>query len=491
MGLKPEARGCSVGWICLVRGSERDETYVRIRLYVGSFAIAAGIAIVGSSPARLPFPGAWELVTFFLITYLLEQTSTQLKAGARGSLSFVMYMSAAILFGGFWGAIVAGSSTAASQLARRNAPIKVVFNIAQVVVSITCALFVYQGLGGGIPPAYLQIGDSIAPSSVQKDLGLFFVFAAIYFLLNSFAVSGAAALSSGRPFREIWTINTRGVLGYDLGASASAILVAWFFHKSQEWWGVGPVGLVVVVIPILVVRHVYGMYHKLQDSGRELLDLMVKAIEARDPYTSGHSIRVATYARAIAREVGLPTKQVEEIYTAALLHDVGKIHEEFAPLLRKETKLTPEETALLQTHAVKSADLVGIISSFRGRVQEAVRSHHERWDGGGYPDGLAAEAIPLGARIIMISDTIDAMSTDRPYRKKLTLDAVVGELQKHSGAQFDPELADLTINSVSVRRVIAEIQASPELEAVHAASKGGSTRVKRRDSGLWNVRRAF
>ncbi|MBK7714995.1 MAG: HD-GYP domain-containing protein [Gemmatimonadetes bacterium] len=201
---------------------------------------------------------------------------------------------------------------------------------------------------------------------------------------------------------------------------------------------------------------------------------MVKAIEARDPYTSGHSVRVATLAKAIAQEAKMSAEEVEQVFTAAVMHDVGKIHEEFAPLLRKDSKLTPEETALLQTHPVKSADLVGIISSFRGTVQDAVRSHHERWDGGGYPDGLAGESIPLGARIIMISDTTDAMTTDRPYRKRLPIDAVVAELQKYRGTQFDPRLVDLVVNSVTVRRVMAEVSAassrSPD-EAIDTGSK--------------------
>src|SRR5574337_1610907 len=183
---------------------------------------------------------------------------------------------------------------------------------------------------------------------------------------------------------------------------------------------------------------------------------MVKAIEARDPYTSGHSLRVAALSRAIAVELGLSAKQIEQIQTAALLHDVGKIHEEFAPLLRKEARLTAEETALMQTHSAKSAELVGIITKFRGVIQESVRHHHERWDGQGYPDGVAGKEIPLGSRIILISDTIDAMTTDRPYRKRLGLDVVIAELQKCKGTQFDPELADVAVSSVAVRRLIVD-----------------------------------
>jgi putative nucleotidyltransferase with HDIG domain len=218
---------------------------------------------------------------------------------------------------------------------------------------------------------------------------------------------------------------------------------------------------------------------------------MVKAIEARDPYTSGHSIRVATLAKAIAQETKMSAEEVEQVYTAAVLHDVGKIHEEFAPLLRKDSKLTPEETALLQTHSVKSADLVGIISSFRGVIQSAVRSHHERWDGGGYPDGIAGEDIPLGARIIMISDTTDAMTTDRPYRKRLPIEAVVQELQKYRGTQFDPRLVDMVVNSVTVRRVMAELQAGNTPASTAPVFEGGSKRAVPNAPGLLRGRASW
>jgi HD-GYP domain-containing protein (c-di-GMP phosphodiesterase class II) len=245
------------------------------------------------------------------------------------------------------------------------------------------------------------------------------------------------------------------------------------------WIGFGSLGLIGVIVPIIAVRHVYGLYHQLEHSGQELLQVMVKAIEARDPYTSGHSVRVSEMSRAVAVELGLPARAIEEVETAALLHDVGKIHEEFAPLLRKEGRLTEEETALMQTHSAKSADLVGIISKFHGFIQESVRHHHERWDGQGYPDGLSGKDIPLGARIILIADTIDAMTTDRPYRKRLTLDIVIAELQKCKGTQFDPELIDVVVASVAVRRLIGG--------ASEAAENGPSRsrRVSWPTGGIW------
>lgn len=251
-------------------------------------------------------------------------------------------------------------------------------------------------------------------------------------------------------------------------------MMAWLFLYSQSHLGFGSLGILGVVIPILFVRKIYAMYRNLEATSQELLEVMVKAIEARDPYTSGHSERVARLSKMIAQELGgLAAEEIEKIYKAALLHDVGKMYEEFAPLLRKDTKLTQEERELLQTHATRSAELVSIVSDFKGTVLEAVRSHHERWDGRGYPNGIAEEEIPLGARIIMISDTIDAMTTDRPYRRALGIDVVIAELQKHRGTQFDPQLVDLVVGSVGIRRAIAAqvqtIPVKPVLDGVPAS----------------------
>ena len=220
-------------------------------------------------------------------------------------------------------------------------------------------------LGGTLPPAFLASGE-VSAALVQRDLFFFFVLVGVYVLLNKLLVAGVVALSSGRPFREVWHLNSRGIIGYDLGAGVLAAMMAWFYVKADSL-GYGPIGLLLLILPFVALRHVYAMYQDVQESGQELLQVMVKAIEARDPYTSGHSLRVRELSRAIALELQLSAQQIEDVETAALLHDVGKIHEEFAPLLRKESRLTDEETALMQTHAAKSAELVGIISKFRGR----------------------------------------------------------------------------------------------------------------------------
>src|SRR5437899_8626469 len=221
------------------------------------------------------------------------------------------------------------------------------------------------------------------------------------------------------------------------------------------------------------------MNFRMQLELEEKLELMVKAMEARDPYTSGHSRRVSEYALAIARELRLSASDLDAVKRAALLHDVGKIYEEFAPLLRKEGKLTPEEKMTMQTHVTRSAQLVATAARLRGGVEAMIRHHHENFDGSGYPDGLAGEQIPVGARIIMIADTLDAMTTDRPYRKAMTLARAIEELEKYAGRQFDPDLVRLVAKSASIRRLLGLDRriSEPETEPSRAARPAWAHRI--------------
>jgi len=455
--------------------------------FVAAVAMAAAVAAASLYGGRLPFPGWWPLATFVFVATLLDSLNTQLRLGAIGSTSFIMHMSAALLFGGWWGAVIAGLSTFLGEVVQEKPVVKILFNVSQRTLAVCLSCIAYGAFGGHLPPSYISGGATLASDLVQRDLGVFFVFASVYFVVNATAVNTAIVLSSGRAFREVWNLNTRGVLAYDIAASAIAVLVAFLYTRFDHWLGFGSLGLIGVIVPIIAVRHVYGLYHQLEDSGQELLQVMVKAIEARDPYTSGHSVRVSELSRAIAVEFGLAARDIEQVETAALLHDVGKIHEEFAPLLRKEGRLTEEETALMQTHSTRSAELVGIISKFRGLIQDSVRHHHERWDGQGYPSGLSGKSIPLASRIILISDTIDAMTTDRPYRKRLGLEVVVAELQKCKGTQFDPNLVDVAVSSVAVRRLING-PASPAESSITGPRR--SLRVSWPSGGLWKVRGA-
>jgi HD superfamily phosphohydrolase YqeK len=440
----------------------------------------------------------WGPAMLVMVAFLMEVSSAPLRGGgAAGSFSFVVHLAALLLFGPFWAVTVVFVSTFLSQVVTRKPLTRIVFNPSQKVVSISIAAGIYGLLGGHLPPSYLVGGlDGTSVADALRDILAFLAGAVAYFGTNSYLVSWAVAISEGRSTSEIWKTNTLWVLGYDVGASSLAVLVAWLYGIFDQPEGLARFGFPAIFLPFIAIKHVYGKlsalqglhedleaaHAQLQQTVVEQLEMMVRSIEARDPYTSGHSRRVSQISQAIAREYGLSEERVAEVTTAALLHDVGKIHAEFAPLLQKEGRLTPEEWEVMKTHAVRSADLVGLFSGFREKVQPAVRYHHERWDGLGYPDGVSGADIPLGSRIIMIADTIDAMTTDRPYRKALGFDIVVSELQKHRGTQFDPDLVDRAINSVSLRRLISDprrLQADASTGAIPQRSLGTQFAARR------------
>ena len=443
----------------------------KIRTYVSVVALTAAMSMVLAWLYRPAFPGTWPTVVLLLVAFLLQVSARTARGGdAEGSISFIVHQAGGILFGALWGGSIAAVSTALSQSVVRREPIKAVFNVSQRTLSLVAAVFCYQLLGGTIPPDYLLPGSAWVASDILRNVLAFFASTVVYFILNTMLVSGAVAISKGKSLRKVWTTNSLWVIGYDIGASSLALLVSWVFLRFEGDGGIAKLGFLAIFLPIIAARHIYAKlstlqslydeldlaYDKLESNVREQLEMMVKSIEARDPYTSGHSRRVAALSKAIANDLALDSNLVDEIENAALLHDVGKIHAEFAPLLSKEGRLSEEEWEVMKTHATKSAELVGLFSRFRGNVLDSVRWHHERWDGKGYPDGQSGDAIPLGARIVMVADTIDAMTTDRPYRSALSFEKVISELVKYRGVQFDPTLVDVTVNSVTVRRLVSD-----------------------------------
>jgi putative nucleotidyltransferase with HDIG domain len=170
-----------------------------------------------------------------------------------------------------------------------------------------------------------------------------------------------------------------------------------------------------------------------------------EAVDAKDPYTRGHSERVGVYASRIARELGCRLDFIERIYLAGLLHDIGKIGIPDA-IIGKPEKLTPEEYALMKRHPEIGARILEPVD-FLADIVPCVRHHHEWYDGStrGYPDQLVAASIPYPSRIILVADTVEAMTSDRPYRKALPFDRVIEEIAAYSGTQFDPEVADAFI----------------------------------------------
>ncbi len=356
----------------------------------------------------------------------------RLPRGASGSIAFLPFL-AIVLVTPSWAALLAvGGAMASVELFNGKQPIKSVFNVAQVTLAVATCVIVYQLLGG---EPLRDRHDVTLMATISFSIGFL-----LFVLVNTFAVSGVIGVSEGRPLLQIWRSNTRRSLVYDLLSLPFVFVFAVIYLE----YGIG--GAAILALQMLGVRQLYKTNWQLAKTNQDLLQLMVAAIEARDPYTSGHSRRVAQYSRMIARAIGLPSRQVDRIEIAALLHDVGKIHENFAPILRKPSRLTPEEAAIMQTHPLKSAELVEHVTEFRDLV-EIVRHHHENWDGSGYPSGLCGQEIPLGARVIIFADTVDAMTSDRPYRAALGETQVRAELRRMRGIQFDPQICDTLLSS--------------------------------------------
>jgi putative nucleotidyltransferase with HDIG domain len=190
----------------------------------------------------------------------------------------------------------------------------------------------------------------------------------------------------------------------------------------------------------------------------DTITILAQAVELRDKYTGGHTNRVGAYSLLLAEKLALPAAEVELIRLGTPLHDIGKIGIDDA-ILRKPDKLTNEEFEIMKTHTTKGAEIINTVPDLRP-VLPIVRSHHERWDGKGYPDGLVGEDTPAMARIVAIADAFDAMTSDRPYRKGLAPALAFAEIEKHAGKQFDPTFA---VAFLALReRIAQEMQAHAE-----------------------------
>ena len=409
--------------------------------YVGITTLIAlvwGAALYWSAP----HPAAPMLTDALLLCGLAltaEVLTFLLPRSAAGSIGYIPYFAAAIVVPSWPSVLSVVVVKTAIELSAKRAPIKAVLNISAHALMELVAVTGYIALGGRSLGTF---GVSIFDlTHVTKVVGLpaLAAFAAAL-LTNNIVVTGAIALNSRRTLKGVLQENHSSTVGLDFVAVPLVFVFAWVYAAF------GAIAAAACWVPIMGLRQMHRTNLELEQTNEELLELMVKSIEARDPYTSGHSRRVQQFSTIIARAIGRSDREIEQIGRAALLHDVGKIYEKYAGVLSKQDKLTPEEWAVIQEHPVDGANLVATMTRLRDLVP-AVRHHHENWDGSGYPDRIAGESIPLAARIIRFADTIDAMTTDRPYRRPLTEAQVRAEVVRCRGTQFDPGITDRLLAS--------------------------------------------
>lgn len=405
----------------------------RIRVYVIGL-VALACATAGWVYWINPIP-TWPLARAAILFAALSCVSGMLayKKAAKseaGSIAFLPMLASVMVSPNWLTVLAVAIATTVVEITSKRVALKATFNVAQAVLWVAAAVLVYLSLGG----------TPLVSAGLRVNYPAFIAALAVFATFNSTAVAGAIAISEKQPFVQVWWSRLRATFVYDL----FALPFVYLFALCYVYWGLlGALGFFILALGL---RQLYKVNSQLEQTNQELLQLMVAAIEARDPYTSGHSRRVACNARLIAQAIGLRDKQVERVAIAALLHDVGKIHEVFAPILSKPGRLTAEENAIMQTHPIKSEELVRTVSQLSD-VVAPIRHHHENWDGTGYPDGLIGHNIPVASRIIMFADTIDAMTTDRPYRAALSEAQVRAEFVKLRGRQFDPHICDKLLDN--------------------------------------------
>jgi diguanylate cyclase (GGDEF)-like protein/putative nucleotidyltransferase with HDIG domain len=309
---------------------------------------------------------------------------------------------------------------------------QVLFNISSAAFAIAAAYYTYHG----------PLNSRLHSNSAL----LLMLAAGVYFLFNTLPVATIIALTESKNMQKVWTDCYFWSLPYYLAGGAFAALFGWITHK------VGWQPTLLALPAMFVIYRSYRLYlSKLENEKNHVAEMaslhmrtieaLALAIEAKDQTTHDHLERVRVYAVELAQKLNLSAKEIEALRAAALLHDIGKLA---VPehIISKPGRLTPEEFEKMKIHPIVGAEILERVH-FPYPVVPIVRAHHERWDGSGYPDGLKGEEIPIGARILSAVDCLDALATDRQYRKALPLDDAMQWVVDQAGKAYDPKVVGL------------------------------------------------
>ena len=445
---------------------------LRARTFVAATIVAgAGLFVLHAPQIRFDRP------VLFLALLMLSSVSAAMKvalpltsSGSTMSVSYAVDFASLLLLGPDETMIVAASS-AFSQChlnsKERNPLHRTLFSMASLVMTVQAAGFAYAVAGGH--PAETSLTALARPLVAA---------ATVYFILNTGLVATAIALATKQNVLSTWNNNFLwSAPSYFVGAGTAAL--ATFAVAHAGYW------LPLTFAPIYLTYKTYKVYMgRIEDEQRHVqqtsdlhlatVEALARAIDAKDQTTEMHIRRVQVYATGLAKAAGLTEAEIHGVKTAALLHDIGKLA---VPehILSKPGPLTQEEFQKIRIHPQVGAEIIAAVP-FPYPVAPLIMSHHERWDGKGYPQGLSGEQIPIGARILTIVDYYDAVTTERPYHKALTHDGAIGLLRHEAGRALDPSLVPVFVGILPA--LVAELGTQPE-PVEHAEEKmlGGSTAV--------------
>lgn len=283
--------------------------------------------------------------------------------------------------------------------------------------------------------AYLAVQFTNASVRPDDPLGIvaqIVVAGTAFSFVNMLLAVSLASLRTNTPFARVWALSIANVLSGLVALVPLGWLMAEIAVKVGLW------AVVLFFVPLYLARFAFSKYAETRELFFGTVSALSQAIDAKDGFTRGHADRVSRIAGAIAREVGLPERQIEQIELAGLLHDIGKIGVEDR-ILMKPLRLERDEQELMRRHPIYGASILEPSAALRPLVP-IVLHHHENFDGSGYPEGLKGDAIPLGSRIIIVADAYEAMTSDRIYRKAIGHDRAMEQLNKYKGVQFDPKV---------------------------------------------------
>jgi len=408
---------------------------LKLKIYIGVVAGLAVALFIYLAPSLSFTSDMWLVLTFFIVlSTTTEFMPVDLPVGGRVTIGFPVDFVVILVYGPAWALLVTFlGEIIADAINRRTVWYKILFNASQYALSAGVAGVVYQELGGVV--GAVDLTNYIVPAAIC---------AIIYFLINSNLFMIVISLAEKIHILSVWKKRIRGTVATYIALAPMGFVMAMVYVSTGIW------GIILFFFPLILARRSFELYTKMRKVYLDTIRALAAAIDAKDPYTKGHSERVAEMSLALAQELNLSDKDIENIEYTALLHDIGKIG--IADnILGKDSSLTNKEFDKIKEHTVMGAKIIEPVD-FLKNSYKAIYHHHEKYNGKGYPDGLKEKDIPLLARIIAVADAYDAMGSDRPYRKKLSKDKILKELKDQSGKQFDPEVVKVLISVLDRER---------------------------------------
>jgi diguanylate cyclase (GGDEF)-like protein len=380
-----------------------------------------------------------ELLALALITSTVKVSLPLARSGSTISLTYAISMTALLVLDSHQ-AFLINVASAWSQCTFnkkvKNALYRTLFSMATVGIAIQGAAWMFEWLSAGEQGVLLGIVRPLAPAIV------------VYFILNSFLVAGAVSLSTRDSLRTVWLGNfVWSAPGYFVGGAVAA-LASIAAGQGNFFWSA------LVAVPLYLTYQSYRLFiariedeqaqvRRLSEVQLATIEALALAIEVKDHTSQAHIRRIQVYCEGLAAAVGMRDDEIRGLKTAALLHDIGNLAVP-EDILTKPGPLSEEEFQRVKIHPRVGADILDAVP-FPYPVAPLILAHHEHWDGTGYPNSLAGEAIPIGARVLSVVDVFTALLADRPYRGAKSYDEAVGMLREHAGRKLDPRLVDVFI----------------------------------------------